>query len=81
MLSLATNPACLLMDDELNVLPTSSHVRNPHTCIFAITQALSSRALSKNSYSRPLLLHDMHRAERRCETSGRCRAMTRAKSW
>ena len=26
MLSLASNPACLLMDDELNILPTSSHV-------------------------------------------------------
>lgn len=28
MLSLATNPAALLMDDEMNVLPTSSHVRS-----------------------------------------------------
>ncbi len=28
MLSLTTNPACLLMDDELNILPTSSHVRD-----------------------------------------------------
>ncbi len=28
VLSLATNPACLLMDDELNILPTSSHVRD-----------------------------------------------------
>ena len=27
MLSLASNPNCLLMDDELNVLPTSSHVK------------------------------------------------------
>jgi hypothetical protein len=36
VLSLATNPACLLMDDELNVLPTSSHVRVSHTCITAI---------------------------------------------
>ena len=26
VLSLASNPACLLMDDELNILPTSSHV-------------------------------------------------------
>ena len=26
MLSLASNPDCLLMDDELNILPTSSHV-------------------------------------------------------
>ena len=26
MLSLASNPACILMDDELNILPTSSHV-------------------------------------------------------
>lgn len=30
MLSLTTNPACLLMDDELNILPTSSHVRDIH---------------------------------------------------
>ena len=28
MLSLASNPNCLLMDDELNVLPTSSHVKS-----------------------------------------------------
>ena len=28
VLSLATNPAALLMDDEMNVLPTSSHVRS-----------------------------------------------------
>lgn len=28
VLSLATNPACLLMDDELNILPTSNHVRD-----------------------------------------------------
>ena len=27
VLSLASNPNCLLMDDELNVLPTSSHVK------------------------------------------------------
>jgi N-acetyltransferase 10 len=26
VLSLASNTACLLMDDELNILPTSSHV-------------------------------------------------------
>ena len=26
VLSLASNPACLLMDDELSILPTSSHV-------------------------------------------------------
>ncbi len=26
MLSLASCPACILMDDELNILPTSSHV-------------------------------------------------------
>ena len=26
MLSLASNPSCLLLDDELNILPTSSHV-------------------------------------------------------
>ena len=28
VLSLASNPNCLLMDDELNVLPTSSHVKS-----------------------------------------------------
>jgi len=28
VLSLASNPACILMDDELNILPTSSHVAN-----------------------------------------------------
>ena len=28
MLSLASNPNCLLMDDELNVLPMSSHVKS-----------------------------------------------------
>ena len=28
MLSLASNPNCLLMDDELNVLPTYSHVKS-----------------------------------------------------
>ena len=28
MLSLASNANCLLMDDELNVLPASSHVKN-----------------------------------------------------
>ncbi|KAL0043059.1 hypothetical protein WJX79_007872 [Trebouxia sp. C0005] len=28
VLSLASNPSCLLVDDELNILPTSSHVRN-----------------------------------------------------
>ena len=28
MLSLASNANCLLMDDELNVLPTSSHVKS-----------------------------------------------------
>eukprot|EP00899_Mesostigma_viride_P009960 jgi/Mesvir1/18966/Mv18933-RA.1 len=28
ILSLATNPNCLVMDDELNVLPISSHIRN-----------------------------------------------------
>ena len=27
VLSLASNPAVLMMDDELNILPTSSHVR------------------------------------------------------
>ena len=26
MLSLASNPACIFMDDELNILPTSRHV-------------------------------------------------------
>lgn len=26
VLSLASNPSCLLLDDELNILPTSSHV-------------------------------------------------------
>lgn len=28
VLSLASNTACLLMDDELNILPTSSHVKH-----------------------------------------------------
>lgn len=28
VLSLASNPSCLLLDDELNILPTSSHVRS-----------------------------------------------------
>lgn len=28
VLSLATNPAALLMDDEMNVLPTSTHVKS-----------------------------------------------------
>ena len=28
VLSLASNTSCLLVDDELNILPTSSHVRN-----------------------------------------------------
>lgn len=28
VLSLASNPACILMDDELNILPTSTHVSN-----------------------------------------------------
>lgn len=28
VLSLASNPSCLLLDDELNILPTSSHVKN-----------------------------------------------------
>lgn len=28
MLSLASNPHCLIMDDELNVLPTSSLIRH-----------------------------------------------------
>lgn len=27
MLSLATNPACLLVDDELNILPTSTYAK------------------------------------------------------
>ncbi|KAK9824701.1 hypothetical protein WJX72_012506 [[Myrmecia] bisecta] len=27
VLSLASNPVCILMDDELNILPTSSHVK------------------------------------------------------
>lgn len=36
MLSLATNPACLLMDDELNILPTSSHVRCCLLTIFVL---------------------------------------------
>lgn len=30
MLSLASNPACIIMDDELNILPTSSHVKDIH---------------------------------------------------
>ena len=28
VLSLASNSSCLLVDDELNILPTSSHVKN-----------------------------------------------------
>ena len=28
VLSLASNTSCLLVDDELNILPTSSHVKN-----------------------------------------------------
>ena len=28
VLSLASNRACILMDDELNILPTSSHVQS-----------------------------------------------------
>ena len=28
VLSLASNPSCLLVDDELNILPTSRHVRS-----------------------------------------------------
>ena len=28
VLSLASNPACIIMDDELNILPTSSHVKD-----------------------------------------------------
>jgi N-acetyltransferase 10 len=28
VLSLASNAACILMDDELNILPTSTHVKS-----------------------------------------------------
>lgn len=28
VLSLASNTSCLLVDDELNILPTSSHVKH-----------------------------------------------------
>ena len=28
VLSLASNTSCLLLDDELNILPTSSHVKS-----------------------------------------------------
>jgi N-acetyltransferase 10 len=28
ILSLANNPSCIFMDDELNILPLSTHVRN-----------------------------------------------------
>ena len=28
ILSLASNSSCLLVDDELNILPTSSHVKS-----------------------------------------------------
>ena len=28
VLSLASNPCCILMDDELNILPISSHVKS-----------------------------------------------------
>ena len=51
VLSLATNPACLLMDDELNVLPTSSHVRISRSCIVAVAQVLSSCAFTRSRYS------------------------------
>ena len=55
MLSLATNPACLLMDDELNVLPTSSHVRTSQSRIIASAEALTSHTLMRSRHSRPLL--------------------------
>ena len=42
MLSLATNPACLLMDDELNILPTSSHVRRCAADLLGSRRMLSS---------------------------------------
>lgn len=28
VLSLASNPSCIVMDDELNILPLSSHVKS-----------------------------------------------------
>lgn len=33
VLSLASCRNCILMDDELNILPTSTHVRAPASCV------------------------------------------------